>query len=76
MIFFLDKLLKGFFSADFIDKLIKNGKEVEAVYFAVESSLTERFQPAILLKSFLRNCKKNTTELLMKGNHNAEATVS
>lgn len=69
-------MLKETSSADLIDELVKNGKEVEAVYFASESGLTERFQPASLLKSYLRNSKKNTAEILKKGNHSAGATVS
>lgn len=43
------------FCADIINELIKNGKEVEAVYFASESGLTEQFPPVSLLKSSLQN---------------------
>jgi len=53
---------------DIIDELVKKGKEVEAVYFASESGLTERFQPVSLLKSYLQRTEK-------KGNHNSSATV-
>lgn len=60
--------------ADLIDQLVKSGKEVEAVYFAAESGLTEKFHPASLLKSYLRNSKKKTTEILKKGNHSTSAT--
>uniref|UniRef100_A0A7C9AWA1 FRIGIDA-like protein n=1 Tax=Opuntia streptacantha TaxID=393608 RepID=A0A7C9AWA1_OPUST len=52
---------------DIIDELVKKGKEVEAVYFASESGLTERFQPVSLLKSYLQRTEK-------KGNHNSSAT--
>ncbi|OIW21716.1 hypothetical protein TanjilG_08423 [Lupinus angustifolius] len=54
---------------DIIDELVKNGKEVEAVYFASESGLTERFPPVDLLKSFIRNCRKNASAILKKGNN-------
>ncbi|XP_021741549.1 FRIGIDA-like protein 4a [Chenopodium quinoa] len=60
--------------ADLIDQLVKNEKEVEAVYFVSESGLIEKYQPVSLLKSSLRHVKKKTTEILKKGNHNAGAT--
>ncbi|TKY60901.1 FRIGIDA protein 4a [Spatholobus suberectus] len=59
---------------DIIDELIKNGKEIEAVYFASESGLTERFPPINLLKSYHRNYKKNVTTTSKKGNNNHAAT--
>ncbi|KAG5030181.1 hypothetical protein JHK87_013695 [Glycine soja] len=59
---------------DIIDELIKNGKEIEAVYFASESGLTERFPPIDLLKSYHRNYKKNVSTALKKGNNNRATT--
>ncbi|KAK7251580.1 hypothetical protein RIF29_34898 [Crotalaria pallida] len=50
-----------------IDELVKNGREIEAVYFASESGLTERFPPVTLLKSYLRNNRKNATTSSKKG---------
>ncbi|KAF8034379.1 hypothetical protein BT93_C0624 [Corymbia citriodora subsp. variegata] len=50
--------------ADIIEELVKNGKEVEAVYFAAESGMTDRFPPASLLKSYLGNAKKNAQNAL------------
>ncbi|XP_050220180.1 FRIGIDA-like protein 4a [Mercurialis annua] len=44
---------------DMIDELVKNGKEVEAVYFASEAGLTEKYPPVSLLKSFIKNFKTN-----------------
>ncbi|KAK4280869.1 hypothetical protein QN277_012431 [Acacia crassicarpa] len=58
---------------DLIDELVKNGKEVEAVYFASESGLTERFPPINLLKSYLRNIKKNATASSKSGNNSQAA---
>lgn len=58
---------------DIIDELVKNGKEIEAIYFASESGLTERFSPVALLKSFLQNFKKNATDILKKGNNSLAA---
>ncbi|XP_011043448.1 PREDICTED: FRIGIDA-like protein 4a [Populus euphratica] len=60
---------------DIIDELVKNGKEIEAVYFASESGLTKRFSPVSLLKSYLKNFKKITTTVLKNSNYNAAATV-
>ncbi|KAF2299604.1 hypothetical protein GH714_039279 [Hevea brasiliensis] len=59
---------------EMIDELVKNGKEMEAVYFASESGLTERFPPVSLLKSHIKNSKKNTSNILKNGNFSAAAT--
>lgn len=60
---------------DIIDELVKSGKEIEAVYFASESGLTERFSPVSLLKSYLHNSRKNATTILKNGNYSTAATV-
>lgn len=54
---------------------MKSGKEIEAVYFASESGLTERFSPVSLLKSYLHNSRKNATTILKNGNYSTAATV-
>ncbi|GAV79504.1 Frigida domain-containing protein [Cephalotus follicularis] len=59
---------------DIIDELVKSGKEIEAIYFSSESGLTERFPPVSLLKSHLRNSKRNATTVLKNGNYSAAAT--
>ncbi|XP_068344650.1 FRIGIDA-like protein 4a [Pyrus communis] len=59
---------------DVIDELVKNGKEIEAVYFASESDLTERFPPVSLLKSYLKNSRKNAATILKNGNNSVAAT--
>ncbi|KAL4302486.1 hypothetical protein GQ457_10G000390 [Hibiscus cannabinus] len=59
---------------DIIDELVKNGKEVEAVYFARAAGLTERFPPVSLLKSYLEKSKKNATTILKNGKFSAAAT--
>lgn len=59
---------------DIIDELIKNGKEIEAVYFASEAGLTERFSPINLLKSYHQNFKKNVTTTSKRGNNNHAVT--
>ncbi|XP_015898325.3 FRIGIDA-like protein 4a [Ziziphus jujuba] len=59
---------------DIVDELVKSGKEIEAIYFASESGLTERFPPISLLKSYLRKSKKNATTILKNGNNSLAAT--
>ncbi|KAK9142458.1 hypothetical protein Syun_011858 [Stephania yunnanensis] len=59
---------------DIIDELVKSGKEVEAVYFAYESGLTERFPPVSLLKSYLKNSRKHGNALLKNKNYSTAAT--
>lgn len=63
------------FYADIIDELVKNGKEIEAVYFASESGLTERFKPIELLNSYVRNYENNVATILKNGNNSQAATV-
>ncbi|KAM6582230.1 hypothetical protein CsatB_009232 [Cannabis sativa] len=59
---------------EIIDELVKNNKEVEAVYFACESGLAERFSPVTLLKSHLKNFKRNVANILKNGNNSLVAT--
>ena len=60
---------------EIIDGLVKSGKEIEAVYFASESGLTERFPPVSLLKTHLRNCRKNANNISKNGKFKANAVV-
>lgn len=59
---------------DIIDELVKNGKEIEAVYFASESGLTERFKPIELLNSYVRNYENNVATILKNGDNSQAAT--
>ena len=54
---------------------MKTGKELEAVCFACESGLTEKFAPAPLLKNILHNSKKKAHVIAKNGNHSAAAIV-
>ncbi|XP_043724680.1 FRIGIDA-like protein 4a [Telopea speciosissima] len=58
---------------DIIDELVKNGKEIEAVYFASESGLTEQYPPISLVKSYLKNSRRNATMILKNGPYNVAA---
>ncbi|KAK6927417.1 Frigida-like [Dillenia turbinata] len=59
---------------DIIDELVKGGKEIDAVYFASESGMTERFQPVALIKSYLKNSRKNANTILNNGKFSSAAT--
>eukprot|EP00262_Sarcandra_glabra_P022288 TRINITY_DN9837_c0_g1_i1.p1 TRINITY_DN9837_c0_g1~~TRINITY_DN9837_c0_g1_i1.p1 ORF type:complete len:488 (-),score=71.12 TRINITY_DN9837_c0_g1_i1:292-1755(-) len=58
---------------DIIDELIKSGKDLDAIYFAYESGLTERFPPVPLLKASLKNARKNANSILKNGHHSPAA---
>lgn len=58
---------------DIIEELVKSGKEVEAVYFASESGLSERYPPLSLLKLSLRNCRRNANNISKKGKFSSAA---
>ncbi|CAN4120218.1 unnamed protein product [Withania somnifera] len=58
---------------DIIEELVKSSKEVEAVYFAAESGLTERFPSLPLLNSALKNCRRNANNISKKGKFSSAA---
>ncbi|KAK9697727.1 hypothetical protein RND81_08G056800 [Saponaria officinalis] len=60
--------------ADLIEEFVKDGKEVEAIYFAFEAGLTDRFQPVSLLKTSLQKSKKKSADILGKGHNSPAAT--
>lgn len=62
-------------SSDIIDELVKNGKEIEAVYFAYEAGLTEQFPPIPLLKTHLSNSRKIANNISKKGKYSMSAVV-
>lgn len=59
--------------ADIIDELVKTEKELEAVCFACEAGLTEKFPPAPLLKNCFTNSKKKAQTIAKNGNNSAAA---
>jgi hypothetical protein len=58
--------------ADIIERLIKDGKQMEAISFAIEFELLDRFPPVSLLKSYLKDARK-VTQNTQKGGYNATA---
>ncbi|XP_068648105.1 FRIGIDA-like protein 4a [Aristolochia californica] len=57
-----------------IDELIENGKELEAVYFAYDSGLTQQFPPIPLIKAYLKNSRKNANAVLKNGHYSMAAS--
>ncbi|KAG9459280.1 hypothetical protein H6P81_003788 [Aristolochia fimbriata] len=57
-----------------IDELIKNGKEIEAVYLANDCGLTQQFPPIPLIKAYLKNSRRNANNVLKNGNYSAAAS--
>eukprot|EP00262_Sarcandra_glabra_P019982 TRINITY_DN7795_c0_g1_i1.p1 TRINITY_DN7795_c0_g1~~TRINITY_DN7795_c0_g1_i1.p1 ORF type:complete len:545 (+),score=77.17 TRINITY_DN7795_c0_g1_i1:57-1637(+) len=60
--------------ADIIEELISKGRQVDAVYFAYEAGLVDKFPPVPLLKSYLKDSKKAATSILEDGNNSSHAT--
>lgn len=56
-----------------IDELVNSGKEIEAVYFASEFGLTEQFPPVSLLRSHLKNIRKDANAVSKNGKYSAAA---
>ncbi|KAI5079920.1 hypothetical protein GOP47_0005399 [Adiantum capillus-veneris] len=56
---------------DIIEGLIKDGKQMEAITFATEFDLLERFQPVPLLKAYLKDARKAVQNTLKGGNNTA-----
>lgn len=54
---------------------MKNGKEIEAVYFVYEAGLTEQFPPLPLLKTYLSNSRKIANNISKKGKYSMSAVV-
>lgn len=58
---------------DTINELVKNKKEIEAVYLSIESGLTDKFKPLSLLTSYLSNAKRTGRDILKNGKNSAAA---
>ncbi|KAI5065808.1 hypothetical protein GOP47_0018432 [Adiantum capillus-veneris] len=58
---------------DMVERLIKDSKLIEAVTFVSEFNLLERFPPAPLLKSHLREARKAAKSLLKNGSNSLAA---
>lgn len=63
------------YTADLVQKLIDNGKQLLAVKFIFEFGLTDKFQPVPLLKDHLLECKKITKDICKDGKNSIKAQV-
>lgn len=58
---------------ELVDRLAKDGKQVEALRFAHEFGIMDRVQPVPMLKGYLKEAKKAATTILKNGNSSAAA---
>lgn len=58
---------------DLVEKLSKDGKQIEALSFASAFELLDRFQPVPLLKAYLRDVRKVAQGALKGGKNSAAA---
>ncbi|XP_043689914.1 truncated FRIGIDA-like protein 1 [Telopea speciosissima] len=58
---------------DFIEKLTSKGKHIEAVKFAYEFKLADKFPPVPLLKSYIKESKKTIQEIRVKANFSTQS---
>ena len=62
-------------SADIIEELISKGQQLDAINFAYEAALQDKFPPVPLLKSFLKDSKKGTSSSSEDRNSSGQAVV-
>ncbi|KAF5199503.1 Frigida-like protein [Thalictrum thalictroides] len=58
---------------DIIDELVKTGKEIDAVYFACECGLTERFPPVDLLTNNYKKSMEQAATILKNSDYSPTA---
>lgn len=60
---------------DVVDRLAKEGKQIEALSFAHSFGIMDRVQPIPLLKSYLKEARRTAQSILRTGNSSAAAQV-
>ncbi|CAM6116387.1 unnamed protein product [Calypogeia fissa] len=58
---------------DVVDRLAKEGKQIEALAFAHSFGIMDRVQPVPLLKAYLKEARKTAQNILKNGNSSAAA---
>jgi hypothetical protein len=58
-----------------VDRLAKEGKQIEALSFAHAFGIMNRIQPVLLLKSYLKEARKTAQSILKNGNSSMAAQV-
>uniref|UniRef100_A0A1J3FR35 FRIGIDA-like protein n=1 Tax=Noccaea caerulescens TaxID=107243 RepID=A0A1J3FR35_NOCCA len=59
---------------DMIQELISRGQQLDAVHFAYEVGLVEKFPPVPLLKAYLRDAKKTTASITEDSSNTSRPT--
>ena len=58
-----------------MDRLAKEGKQIEALSFAHSFGIMDRVQPIPLLKAYLKEARRTAQSILKTGNSSAAAQV-
>ncbi|CAK9870152.1 unnamed protein product [Sphagnum jensenii] len=58
---------------DVVDRLAKEGKQIEALSFAHAFGIMNRIQPVLLLKNYLKEARKTAQSILKNGNSSMAA---
>jgi hypothetical protein len=58
-----------------VDRLAKEGKQIEALSFARTFGIMNRIQPVLLLKNYLKEARKTAQSILKNGNSSMAAQV-
>jgi hypothetical protein len=58
-----------------VDRLAKEGKQIEALSFAHAFGIMNRIQPVLLLKNYLKEARKTAQSILKNGNSSMAAQV-
>jgi hypothetical protein len=64
------------FITDVVDRLAKEGKQIEALSFAHAFGIMDRVQPIPLLKAYLKEARRTAQSILKTGNSSAAAQVT
>ena len=64
------------FVTDIVDRLAKEGKQIEALSFAHSFGIMDRVQPIPLLKAYLKEARRTAQSILKTGNNSAAAQVN
>ncbi len=59
-----------------VDRLAKEGKQIEALSFAHACGIMNRIQPVLLLKNYLKEARKTAQSILKNGNSSMAAQVT
>lgn len=64
-----------YYFADVVQELVTSGNVIEAIYIAHEACLLERFPPAPLLNSYIKDSTEKAQAMLSSGRRSSSAVV-